>query len=245
MSIQVMILGCYHMANPGLDAVNMNVDDVTTPQKQKEMLEVSDALIKFQPNKIALEACADREGLVWSIFDRFIPDDLTKDRNEHVQLGFRIAHALHHQCVYGIDINENIPFEAAQQFAQKHNQEHLFNAILNAAQQQTHAAEILQKSATVRQMLAHYNDPERIVADMQNLYAAAIAIGHDHEHPGADVNAMWYLRNAKIFAKLHRMARDGDRILIIYGAGHSYWLRHWVQISSGFELIEPNSYLSA
>jgi Family of unknown function (DUF5694) len=244
MKIQIMILGCYHMANPGLDAVNMNVDDVTTPEKQLELLEVCQALVQFQPNKIALEATADRADLTWSQFEQFTLDDLTKDKNEHVQLGFRIAHTLQHRHVYGIDTGGDFPLEAVQRFAREHDQTERFDAILNAAQQQTAHAETMQKTATMRQMLEHYNDPERIASEMQHLYATAIAIGNSNEHPGADLNSMWYLRNAKIFAKLHQLARDGDRILVIYGAGHSYWLRHWVQISKGYELIEPNSYLS-
>jgi flagellar biosynthesis regulator FlbT len=243
MSIQVMILGCYHMANPGLDAVNMQVDDVTTPQKQLEMVEVANALIQFQPNKIALEATSNRDDLTWEAFERFELDNLTKDKNEHVQLGFRLAHRLGHDCVYGIDTPGDFPLGAVQQFAQQRGQEDLFDNILKTAQQQTADADTIQKTATLRELLAHFNQPDRITAEMRHLYAAAISIGNHAEHPGADLNAMWYWRNANIFAKLQHLARDSDRILVIYGAGHSYWLRHWVEISSGYEMIEPNTFL--
>lgn len=33
----VMILGTYHMANPGADAVNFEADEVLAPKRQREL----------------------------------------------------------------------------------------------------------------------------------------------------------------------------------------------------------------
>ena len=41
--IEVMVLGTYHMANPGLDLANVKSDDVLKPQRQKELEAASDA----------------------------------------------------------------------------------------------------------------------------------------------------------------------------------------------------------
>ena len=40
-AIQVMILGSYHMGNPGQDLHNVKVDDVRTPAKQAELADVA------------------------------------------------------------------------------------------------------------------------------------------------------------------------------------------------------------
>ena len=37
----------------------------------------------------------------------------------------------------------------------------------------------------------------------------------------------------------------GDRIVVVYGSGHAYWLRHFIETTPGFELVEPTAWLSA
>jgi hypothetical protein len=45
---------------------------------------------------------------------------------------------------------------------------------------------------------------------------------------------------ASIVAKLAQIARPGDRIVVLFGAGHAYWLRHLVETTPGYQLIEPD-----
>ena len=71
----------------------------------------------------------------------------------------------------------------------------------------------------------------------------ALPLGAGKEQPGADLNAMWFLRNAKIFAKLAEVTQPGDRVLVLFGAGHNYWLRYFARATPGFQLAEPNDYL--
>jgi hypothetical protein len=72
-----------------------------------------------------------------------------------------------------------------------------------------------------------------------------IGFGSGDNQAGAELNARWYARNAQIFARLVQVARPGDRIVVVYGSGHAYWLRHFVETTPGFELVEPTAWLSA
>lgn len=54
---------------------------------------------------------------------------------------------------------------------------------------------------------------------------------------------MWCLRNAKILAKLQQVAKPGDRILVVYGMGHNYWLRHFAKTVRGYRNVDPTPYL--
>lgn len=52
---KVMILGSYHMHNPGADVVNVEADDVLAPKRQEELKAIVQMLKEFQPTMIALE----------------------------------------------------------------------------------------------------------------------------------------------------------------------------------------------
>ena len=43
--------------------------------------------------------------------------------------------------------------------------------------------------------------------------------------------------------KQMEIAQPGDRVLVVFGSGHAFWLRHFVQNTPGFQLIEPRDYL--
>ena len=58
---EILIVGTYHMANRGHDVYNVQADDVLLPQRQQEIVEVIEALKKFRPTKIAIEADIDSQ----------------------------------------------------------------------------------------------------------------------------------------------------------------------------------------
>ena len=107
---------------------------------------------------------------------------------------------------------------------------------------ETKAFEELQRTNSIAQLLLRDNDPTGFQSSIGGYYEA-LAIGGTDRQPRADLNAMWYLRNAKIFGKLMTLAQPDDRILVIYGAGHNYWLRHFARETPGFTNVDPRPYL--
>ncbi|NBB94095.1 MAG: hypothetical protein GVY32_13100, partial [Gammaproteobacteria bacterium] len=87
--------------------------------------------------------------------------------------------------------------------------------------------------------------PSLIERNHRDLYYGLMRYGDAQEQPGALLNARYYERNARIFTKLTQVIEPGDRVLVVYGGGHSYWLRHFVSETPGFELVEANDYLAA
>jgi hypothetical protein len=51
----LVILGTYHMGNPGNNVVNPEVAGVSTSERQKQMVELVGKLKNFNPTKIAVE----------------------------------------------------------------------------------------------------------------------------------------------------------------------------------------------
>ena len=97
---------------------------------------------------------------------------------------------------------------------------------------------------TPAMLLADTNRSDHPIHGSLSFYYGLLTFGDGVEQPGADLNAGWYERNARIFVKLMTVARPGDRIVVVYGAGHAYWLRHFVENTPGFELVDPVPWLA-
>lgn len=247
--IEVMVLGSYHMGNPGRDIVNSKIDDVTTPARQEQLDYVVRRLALFKPTKIALELVPESEGFTVAAYRSFSTDMLGRDRSEVTQVGYRLAHHLGHREVYAIDEKSKtidyFPFRKVQEYAKAAGREAELGGLMGGARAFAKELEVRQTTQTVAQLLAYMNEGTTI-RGAQQLYTGMLAYGSkdgEERWPGAELNAAWYLRNAKIFAKLTRIAEPGDRILVLFGAGHAYLLREFVGTSRGYRLVEPNAYL--
>src|SRR5262249_4662206 len=86
----LMILGSYHMSNPGLDAVNVRADDVRSPKRQAEIADVAKALGRFRPTKVALESPFKGSPEPARYAD-YLKGKYELAADEREQLGFRLA----------------------------------------------------------------------------------------------------------------------------------------------------------
>lgn len=246
--IDVMVVGAYHMDNPGLDLANVKADDVLKPQRQKELEALSAALADFRPTKIVVERVARTPELLDHRYGEFTPADLGKNRDERYQVAYRLAHRLGMKTVYAIDEDpgpdepDYFPFGKVVEWAKANGAEARLNAMLERAKGEVAQIERWQAEGSIGHVLAKLNRPDRAERD-QGWYYGVFAFGDTDRQPGADLNAMWYLRNAKIFAKLIIVAQPADRVLIVYGSGHNYWLRHFARTTPGYRNVDPTPYL--
>ncbi|XHR98835.1 hypothetical protein ACFB49_04280 [Sphingomonas sp. DBB INV C78] len=248
--VQVMVLGVYHMNNPGLDLHNAKADDPLTPKRQAELAAVANALLAFRPTKVMVEMQPKSDDLSVAEYRGFTPTLLAKDRNEIVQIGYRLANAAGLKDVQGIDEQpgpgepDYFPYDKVDAYAAAHGEKPKLEALHAGIGGEIAKFEAMQKTASVAELLMFHNDPASFLAG-QDFYYGLLGIGDNDTQPGADLNAAWYLRNAKIFAKLMRQAKPGDRIVVVYGAGHNYWLRHFAGATPGYVSVDPMPYLKA
>lgn len=245
--VDVMVLGAYHFGNPGLDTNNINVDSVLTPEKQAQLEAVAKALLAFRPTKIMVEMESDAPDLALSAYTRFTRADLATAANEIEQIGFRVAKMAGLNAVQGIDEQSKAgepdyyPYDKLQATAAKFGQTGMLDAANAPIKTSLAKFEADQKTQTVAQLLVRTNSEP--IYTTNDYYYRVLNVGDNDIQTGADLNSAWYLRNAKIFAKLMRVARPGDRVLVVYGAGHVFWLRHFAQYTPGFRSIHPVVYL--
>jgi hypothetical protein len=79
---QVLVLGVYHMANPGRDVVNMQADDVLAETRQSEIAEVIEVLRGFNPTRIAVEAPFYDSDVISARFRDYVNGEHELSRNE-------------------------------------------------------------------------------------------------------------------------------------------------------------------
>lgn len=246
--IEVMVLGAYHMGNPGLDVNNAKADDVLTPRRQRELEQLADSLARFRPTRIMVERVGAGGRLTPKSWTEFNPSKLATERDETVQIAYRLA-AMLAVPVHGIDERDRageesyFPYQKLMAFADKRDRKADLDALNGPIQAHIKRFEAAQATQPVAELLAMWNDPARYPRDME-FYYGVLGYAEGTETPGADLNARWYLRNARIFSNVMRLSSPADRVLIVYGSGHGYWLRHFARETPGYVNVDPLPYLN-
>lgn len=238
--VSVMIVGDFHMSNPGRDMHNMQADDVLAPKRQKEIAAVTEGLARFKPTLVAVE-WPDND-ITRDRYAAYLAGTLAPSRNEVVQLGFRLAKAVGLKSVAGIDVDGDFPYEAVETYAKAHGKEFVLAAANAEIETFVKAQSEKLKTGTVGEVLRYLNDPE-LVKNANGFYRTMLTIGGGTEQPGADLLTQWYRRNFLICANLVQRAKPGDHVVVFYGSGHSFLLRQCVSEMPGYSLVEPNAYL--
>jgi hypothetical protein len=238
--IEVMIIGSFHMNNPGHDMHNVKADDMLAPKRQAELAAISDGLARFKPTLVAVEWPAEKAA---ERYGQYRAGTLKPNRDESIQVGFRLAGKLGLERVIGIDEMTDFPYEPVMNFAKAHGQQ----ALLDGLSQETQTEIVDPVSAmlakdSVGATLRLMNEPG-FIAKGQNFYRSMLKVGAGTEQPGVALLTAWSDRNYRICAHLVQTAKPGDRVVVVYGAGHAFLLRQCVSEMPGYKLVEPNAYL--
>jgi len=237
--VSVMIVGDFHMSNPGHDIHNMTADDMLAPKRQAEIAAVTDSLAKFHPTLVAVEWPAD---VTDQRYDAYVKGTLAPSHNEVVQLGFRLARTTGLKSVAGIDVDGDFPYDAVDAYAKAHGGSEILAAANTEIEAFVKKQDALLASGSVGGVLRFLNDPA-LIKDGNGFYRSTLRIGGGTEQPGAALLTQWYKRNFLICANLVQRAKPGDRVVVFYGSGHTFLLRQCVSEMPGYRLVEANDYL--
>lgn len=222
---EVLVLGVYHMSNPGRDVFNTEADDVLSSHRQAEIARVVDVLERFSPTRIAVEQAVGSQRIA-ERYDAYRAGERELSDNEAEQLGFRLAARLGHEAVHPVDVEGEFPFPRLVKYAKATEQEGRLQALLDET-----GAAIAEQSEylathTVLEVLLRINSPEHVRADVGSYFQLA-ELGEQWDWAGADMVAAWFQRNMRIYTHVAALADSSDeRVLVIYGAGHLGWLQY-------------------
>lgn len=239
---QVMILGTWHMDNPGLDYANATSDDVLQPHRQAEIAAVAQALAEFRPTRIAIEAEPSRDSAWNARYQAYRRRQHTLTRDERDQIGLRLAGLLGHDRVYPVDYKLDMDVGGVMRHAAEYGQGELAQRM--GATVQRVIADMNARMATtpVGAILAEANGAR--ADSMHGWYMVLATVGRDTSYDGAREVANWYTRNLHIFANVARVAQPGERVLVIVGSGHGTLLRQFVDESPDLDLVRVDPYLA-
>jgi hypothetical protein len=222
---EVLVLGVYHMANPGHDVFNMEADDVLSPKRQEEIAELAAVLRRFQPTKIAVEADYGTD-VVPKHYAEYLAGTRPLSRNEIEQIGFRLAKELGHASVYPVDADGDFPMQRVIDYAKATGQSARLDATMRDTWgEMTKAQGDYLKTHTVLQTLLYINSDSRVEQDVGAYYLLA-RYGEPGDYAGPDLLAEWYRRNIRIYNNVSKLLTSPEeRVVVIFGSGHLGWLR--------------------
>jgi hypothetical protein len=224
---EVLVLGTYHMANPGRDIFNTEADDVLAPKRQAEIAEVVEVLERFRPTRIAVEADFNNDAVARR-YEEYLAGERELNRNETQQIGFRLAAELGHETVYPVDVDGEFPHPRLVDYVKANGLYEEFQALMKEIGARVEAQSAHLASHTILETLLAMNADERVAQDV-GFYYRQVHFGEPWNWAGADLLTSWYERNIRIHSNVVDLVESPDeRILVIFGAGHLGWLRDFV-----------------
>jgi FAD/FMN-containing dehydrogenase len=227
---QVLVLGVYHMANRSHDIYNMHADDVLATKRQAEIAQVIEALKKFRPTKVAIEAdLLSPDNPTTKLRPNQYADYLAGKRelgpDEIEQIGFRLARELGHSTIYPVNADYDFPYQRLVDYAKASGRSKELEEIMGGFDAKTKAQGEYLAAHTILETLLWMNSDEKVEYE-NGLYYRLGHFGQVGDWAGADLLADWFHRNIRIYSNITQLVDSpAERILVIYGAGHLTWLR--------------------
>ncbi|MBK8726537.1 MAG: hypothetical protein IPL96_10990 [Holophagaceae bacterium] len=249
-AVPLLVLGSFHMENPGQDAHNFEVKDILGPRKQKELAELLDRLEAYRPTKILIEA-AYKGSPSPANYQKYLAGQFTLTPNEIHQVAFALARRLGHKTVYPVDyamwMDGRVPAEIGEAKARPAAPGPQPAAATPAPAPLPERLQTLARTldqGTVLDGLRLVNSPDFIREDHATYIEGLPPDPYSTELYGTtDPVTNWYKRNLRIFTNVYRVAEPGDRLLLLIGSGHLAILNRLAIDSRDFVLMDTLPYL--
>jgi hypothetical protein len=248
----ILILGTYHMASPGLDAVNSKVDDVLAPKRQSEIEQVVEMLVKFKPTKVAVEA-PRWQATANDQYQQFLQGKYRLTANEIDQIGYRLAKKMNLSEIASVDfpmfMEGLLPIEmykpkpkakAATPVPPVPDEDELMTQV----KRQVAVDDEKLRTSTVAQFLSYINTRERYEMNQQWDVIANLTPGDNIAlYEKTDLATNWYKRNLRIWTNIMAATEADDRLFVMFGAGHLPILSEIARRHPKYCLVDAREYL--
>ncbi len=264
----VMLLGVYHFNNPGQDTYNMEIDDYYSDRRQEEIREIVGLLKKYNPTKIFVEFTPDNQSRIDSLYQLYLNNEIKLDEikggiNEAYQIGFRLGKqsggiqikAIDHSGPWLGDYVDFIADTLRLDYYQK--KQYLEQQEFKERQKRFASNTVkenliyLNKEQQIKNHHDYYNnvairvrDDAKIMFSYQESEQEIDGLpyqmrSYDFNNIGVELVAEWYKRNLFIYRNIIENSESNDRVVIIIGSGHVFYLNQLLSNNPKFDLIKP------
>jgi hypothetical protein len=243
---KIIILGSYHFISNN-DIIKTKKDDVMTPQKQAEIIEVVKDLLLYKPDKILIEWRPGRQQMFAdSLYNEYKLDRYNLGPNEIFQIGFRLAKQLGHTKLYCIDAPGKFLMDTLINTARETGQTVMLQEFDDSIRTVSTQDDSLMKKMTVKEALKYLNTPSQNQFSLVSNYVLkALELGKVGSYAGAEFTGEWYKRNIRMYSNIVRITEPVDiRLLLIVGAGHKPIIQEFFKNNPDWEVIEVNDYFT-
>jgi hypothetical protein len=242
-----LFVGSYHMANHDRDVHNTRADDVLAAKRQQEIADLAKLVERYRPTKVMVEIDPSSQAKLDADFAASCKGQRPLGRDEVEQLGYRIACDLGLPGVVGVNWNELGPIadEASIDYAasiERHGQQAQRERDMALGNAQAAQDQSVLDHGSIGDMLRHLNSPAWLESNAHAYFRIGL-YGTADDPAGANWMMLWQGRNLIIFNNIVRNTAPGDRVLVVYGAGHGNLLRQYAADSGFFRLEDTSRWL--
>jgi hypothetical protein len=226
-----------------------------TPEKQKELDDLTRRLAQALPDRVFVEWSPDRQGYVDTTYQLYLQNEFELGNNEVYQVGYRLGKLLKLPHIYCADAGGDFDYDSLVAYAVQHHQADILSDLntpkdsiarrITARIAAIYAYYQSPPGHTLTDVIISNNTPEVIAsgADLYNLVYARV--GEGQEYPGADLASDFYRRNMRIYANILRQIDFAhDKAILVYiGSGHVSFLKEIFSSSLLFEVEDVVSVL--
>lgn len=236
---QILLVGTFHYANPGLDVAKLNSFDILSDKSQKELEIMSDKIKKFGPDKIFVEWEFNEQADLDKFYNKNTDSLFKTNKNEITQLALRTAKKLNHKKLYGMNLYTSFRYDSLMISMEKANQQDLLkrNNEWKKRNEKDHNERIAKSS--LQELMLHYNKKETENKNIQWYLEVANRAGNPNDFTGPSLVSNWYKRNLYMYSLIQKLTESTDnKIMVLVGAGHAAVIREFIEHDPEFEIVD-------
>jgi hypothetical protein len=257
----IMIMGCDHLSQ--IYRSNNPNTDILTPKRQKEIVEVANLVINYNPDAVMVEVLPEYQHEMDSLYTLYIHNKLNfsqlpDGRSEVYQLAFRISKQLNLPkiyCVNGpggtsqsiLDNGDNIELYKTEGVELRKLVNERYTAMQNDKLSLKDYISFLNEPQTYNKVYhLRYITPARVTnGKFKNPDKLVDTAFVSPKYIGAELISLFKNRDYKIYSNIVTTVNQvkSKRALLIIGAAHIGSLKNILRDDEEYSIVDANQYL--